>query len=238
MGRESSWSVSELTETAAHGDQRNQPVSGRNRRDGLGPEAFDHLLGWLAADREQAGEAYEHIRRKLLKFFQWRGLSEAEELADRTIDRVSRKVEEGAHRGDSDPSGFFYGVARNILREHRAEGSRSYLALRELSAKASRETEAGVPSQEDADAAREDRLRCLEACLSRLSVEARELIVAYYQGHKREKIENRRALASRLGIPMNALWIRSHRLRLQLEVCIEECVSQGAGAKSIDKKSH
>jgi hypothetical protein len=60
--------------------------------------AFDRMLAELDPDRERAGEKYEQIRQKLMKFFQWRGCSSsaAEEHTDRTIDRVARKVEEGA----------------------------------------------------------------------------------------------------------------------------------------------
>ena len=57
-------------------------------RPGLGGAAFEQLLSVLDADRDRAGERYEVIRRKLLKFFEWRGCQRPDELADQTIDRV------------------------------------------------------------------------------------------------------------------------------------------------------
>ena len=193
-------------------------------RDGVRGETFERLLEWLDPDRARAGEIYEAIRCKLLKFFEWRGLPEAGELADRTIDRVARKVEGGELRSGSEPSSFFYGVARNILKEHWAELGQRRRASQELGATAVRTTE---------DLPMERRLSCLDSCLSRLSPHSRELILGYYRGSRKEKIENRKALAEHLGIPMNALWIRSHRLRLTLESCIEKCLQDTRPTKSI-----
>jgi len=48
------------------------------------------------------------------------------------------------------------------------------------------------------------------------------LILRYYQGEQRAKIENRRALAERLGLTINALRIRASRIRSRLEACVIE----------------
>jgi DNA-directed RNA polymerase specialized sigma24 family protein len=205
-------------------------MQGRDR-DGVPAETFDRLLEWLDRDRGRAGEIYEALRRKLLKFFEWRGVSEAAELTDRTIDRVGRKVEEGGLRQGGEPSSFFYGVAQNILKEHWAELAQRRRVAQELNATTVRGSGPFSPAE---DLSLERRLSCLDLCLSRLSPRSRELILGYYRGSKREKIENRKALADRLGIPMNALWIRSHRLRLTLELCIEKCLRGSERVKSID----
>lgn len=197
-------------------------------RDDARGETFDRLLEWLDSDRDRAGERYEAIRRKLVKFFEWNGIAEATELADRTFDRVGRKLLEGGLRETDDPSAFCQGVARNILKEHWADVSRRRRAEQHSGAGQS----SGSPAAEDSRSM-ERRLVCLERCLSRLSAQSSELILAYYRGSRIEKIENRKALARRLGIPMNALWIRSHRLRMTLEQCVEKCL-RGPSMKSID----
>ena len=77
------------------------------------------------------------------------------------------------------------------------------------------------------DVEREDhdeKLKCLDKCLSKLSAENREIIVGYYKGEKREKIENRNLLAETLGVPNNALRNRAVRLREKLENCITNCL--------------
>ena len=71
-------------------------------------------------DRDQAGQKYEDIRRRLIRIFIHRGCITAEDLADETINRVARKVREvrdNYNPGD-DPALYFYGVARNVYREY------------------------------------------------------------------------------------------------------------------------
>ncbi|HEY0047746.1 MAG TPA: hypothetical protein VGB68_00565, partial [Pyrinomonadaceae bacterium] len=57
----------------------------------INQENFDVLLNWLDRNREIAGQKYEKIRRRLIRIFLGRGCFEAEELADETINRVTRK---------------------------------------------------------------------------------------------------------------------------------------------------
>jgi hypothetical protein len=64
---------------------------------------FDALLSWLDADRERAALRYEQIRSRLIRIFICRGSPVAEELADRTIDRVMRKIAEIAETFSGDP---------------------------------------------------------------------------------------------------------------------------------------
>ena len=71
---------------------------------------------------------------------------------------------------------------------------------------------------------KELKLHCLDDCLKDLPTENREIIVGYYQGEKREKIENRERLAAKLGVPNNALRNRAVRLRDKLESCIRDCL--------------
>src|SRR5262245_37324305 len=87
------------------------------KENSLTDKNFSRLLIWLNADYEVAGEVYEQIRRKLIKIFRHRGSRIPEELADATIDRVSRKVQEIADTYEGDPATYFYGVAQNIYLE-------------------------------------------------------------------------------------------------------------------------
>jgi DNA-directed RNA polymerase specialized sigma24 family protein len=70
---------------------------------------------------------------------------------------------------------------------------------------------------------KEQRLDCLDRCLQELKPEQRDLIVEYYADDRRQKIERRRELATRLGITMNALGIRAFRIRDGLMACVESC---------------
>jgi hypothetical protein len=64
--------------------------------------------------------------------------------------------------------------------------------------------------------------------LDKLEVENRKLMLGYYEGEGREKIENRLELARKLKIPLNALRIRVHRIKRTLEECIAECLQTAA----------
>ncbi len=176
--------------------------------------AFDSLLAWLDADREQAGMKYEQIRRRLIKIFTCRGRADADELADETINRVTLKAQELSKDYDGDPSLYFYGVAQKVFLE----------SLRK------RPAPAFVPppppptaSETDED---EAEYECLESCVGQLPPDSRELVIEYYQNDRRAKIDHRKELAARLGIAPNALRIRAHRIRLTLQRCVEACLAQ------------
>jgi DNA-directed RNA polymerase specialized sigma24 family protein len=77
-----------------------------------------------------------------------------------------------------------------------------------------------VPSSEE----RELEFECLDKCLEKLTARNRDLILEYYRDEETGKIEHRKALASRLGIGLNALRIRAHRIRGNVETCVFECL--------------
>jgi DNA-directed RNA polymerase specialized sigma24 family protein len=183
--------------------------------------AFDLLLGALDPDREKAGERYEALRRKLIRLFTWRGCLDAELCADETLDRVGRRIGEGA--SVPDVAGFCHGVAINVLREHWRSPERRTTPLDTLPVPLGPQTDPALLGREsDARHAREARLRCLELCVGRLDPAARALLTRYHSGAP-PAWERRAALARDLGLPLNALRIRAHRLRAALARCIEGC---------------
>ncbi len=84
----------------------------------LTQEAFDALLAWLDPDREAAALKYETVRLRLIKIFACRGCSEAEDLADETINRVTSKLPEIQASYTGEPARYFYGVANKIHLEY------------------------------------------------------------------------------------------------------------------------
>lgn len=72
----------------------------------------------------------------------------------------------------------------------------------------------------------EPEYRCLEHCLEQLLPENRDLVVRYYQQERQAKIDHRKMLASELGIAVNALRLRAHRIRLTLQRCVLDCLDQ------------
>ena len=83
----------------------------------LTPTAFDRLLQALDSDRDRAALAYEQLRRRIVGLMRWWGALPAEELADQTLDRVARKLEEGAPIQPGSFGAYVRGVARMIFYE-------------------------------------------------------------------------------------------------------------------------
>ena len=175
----------------------------------LSQESFDGLLKWLSPNRDQAGQIYEEIRQRLIRIFTSRGCSEAEDLADETMNRVARKLPEIGETYCGEPARYFYAVANNVHLEF----------LR-------RKTFTEFPIVADDSSEVEARFRCLEKCLNTLNAENRELVIQYYQDDKQAKIDHRKLIAKRLGIARNALRIRACRIRASLLKCVEECLGK------------
>ena len=181
---------------------------------GLTPDQFEALLAQLHPDRERAGEIYETIRRKLVRLFEWRGCAYPEDLADVTFNRVARRLAEGVELRATHSHGYFYGVAHLVYKEVLRGAAREHRAL---------EGGEWPPASLEDDEPTDERLECLRHCLRQLPGDQRNLVLRYHQGEN--NIRNRQALADQMGIPMNALRIRVHRVRRKLEACVHGCLS-------------
>ncbi|MFN0085601.1 MAG: hypothetical protein ACKVX9_09455 [Blastocatellia bacterium] len=179
-------------------------------------EALARFLACLDADAERAGEKYEAIRLRLMKFFDWRGAHFPEECADVTINRVIRKLDGGEELQDLET--YCLGVARLVFLETLKHPQRRHIGLEEAPV-------ITAPAVEEEES---DQNRCFHRCLGELPPDSRRLVLHYYQDERRDKINNRQAMADRLGIPLNALRNRVQRIRDRLERCIEQCLSEGA----------
>ncbi|MGE0128354.1 MAG: RNA polymerase sigma factor [Blastocatellales bacterium] len=174
----------------------------------LTSEALAKFLACLDQDSERAGDKYESIRLALVKFFDWRRAPFPEELADESLNRVIRKIDEGESLRDVQT--YCHGVARLVLLESLKRPDSRRADIEELDQVAAPEPEIKT----------DERLARFERCLRELPAESRRLILQYYQDERRLKINNRLSLAERLGIPLNALRRRAQRIRDKLEECV------------------
>lgn len=182
----------------------------------LTQEAFDKLLLSFGDDRDSGGQKYLEIRGNLIRFFEWRGCPFPEDHADETINRIAKRVFEGEQI--QNPAGYAMGVARLLVLEIVKGRHREQLAMNEITTTT---TEAYTDTDDG-----EDRIECLRHCLTGLSTENRQLITDYYEGEKGDKIQNRKKLVEKLGIPVNTLRMRALRLRDRLQVCVEDCMAK------------
>lgn len=189
--------------------------------------ALERLLDRLDPDRERAGERYESLRQTLVKFFDWRGAAAPDDCADETLDRLIRKLDEGAHI--EEVGRYAHGIARLVLLEQMRDPLPRAALLEDVpSAPALVVAPAPVPVLDTEIDARD----CFDACLATLPADSRELILRYYVDERRAKIDARVELAKSLGITSAALRSRAQRVRDRLERCCGRCL-QG-GLKSVD----
>jgi len=178
----------------------------RNPAEGwVNAAAFDQFLCWLGPDPESAGQKYESIRGRLIMMFRARKCVFAEDLADVTFERVARKLTKLTTEFSGDPARYFYGVAKKIYLEYQ----------RGLTTAASTTENVAAANAEEQNL--ENRLDQLEEALNLIPKADRELVLKYYAGTRRQKIEQRRALAEELGIGANALRLRVFRIRSQIK---------------------
>ena len=178
----------------------------------LTPESFTQLLNWLDSDYQRAAEKLLNIRDRLIKLFAVRGVRDAEGLADETVDRVARKIDQSIEPYVGDPANYFYGVARHLMMESaRARDKRSPLDV----------VLTGVIG--NASASEQQQITCLDKCLAQLPQSDRDLVLRRYDAAGGKKLD-RDQLAQSLGISPNALRIRVHRIRQTLKKCIESCL--------------
>lgn len=187
--------------------------------------SFDDLLDWLGPD---PGRQYEIIRAGLIRIFISKGFSDAEDLADETIDRVAKKVPEIREGYEGEKARYFHGVARNIIHEARRRKEIGTDKLPEGSTPLTRTS---------------DKYDCLLGCLRLLPAQKRELILDYYLYEGKDKVECHRRMAEELEISVGALRTRAHHIRRDLEKCVLQCAKnlmskQKTSLRALLKRGH
>jgi DNA-directed RNA polymerase specialized sigma24 family protein len=182
------------------------------------PEDFEEVILWLGSapdgaappNRDRGVEKYEKIRQRIIRIYGTRGCSRADEIADKALDRFAVKTKKLRQRYKGDPALYVYAIAKRVHHE----------ILREES-----QTITPPPPARDDPAEVELRHAWLEHCLKLLKPESRDLILRFYHGEKREKIENRKRLAEELGITSRALSLRALHIRQKLYDCVKGYLS-------------
>ena len=181
--------------------------------------AFRRLLAWLDGGVDSQGETYLEMRRRLIAYFDRQNSASPDELADETFNRVANTLEQSTI-AVTPPARYCSAVARFVFLEDVRRRESAHVSA------AARADRLATTSRDDATggfAIREQRLECVDRCLHALDPAQRGLIVEYYSGVGREKVDRRRGLAARLGITMPALSSRASRIRDLLERCVAQC---------------
>jgi DNA-directed RNA polymerase specialized sigma24 family protein len=185
-------------------------------------------LAWLDEGVCSDGERYLEIRRRLVQYFDRRGCAAADELADETLNRAARKLAELGQIANVAPAQYCYVLARFVFLEYIRRPGHKESEFDDASRPTLESGHTALPHDfESPGAERERYLAGLSRCLQKLAPADHQLIIEYYQGDKRAKIEKRSELATRYGLTLNALSVRACRIRNKLEQCVKKSTNGG-----------
>lgn len=190
--------------------------SGKNGEWSLTPEAFDKLLAAFSDDRDEAARQYQALRIKLIRFFEWRSVTLADDRTDEVFNRVARRIEEGQQVDNV--VAYSFRVAYLVFLETIKEPE-----LIDFDPDTMQPPSIDPQFEDDED---ERRHRCLERCLAALTTTNRKLMLSYFSEAGRAKIELRKKWAEQLKISLDALRIRVFRMRKDLRNCVSDCMDQ------------
>ena len=169
-----------------------------------------NALQKFSAALERAGVEYSSLHRTQTAYFAARGCgADSDALADVTLDRIARKID----RGEKVRNFFTYAraFANLVYKEYLKDRKKFMEAAREL---AYLRGEIVQEIEEEPDL----RRRCQKSCLGELSKQNRELMTDYYVRGVASSV-----LAEELGLLIETLRTRIHRLKLRLKKCLEDC---------------
>lgn len=192
----------------------------------LTQQAFNKLLSQINPNLEIAALKYNEIYQKTVNFFECKDCNFSEDYADEVVKRVITKIDEGEVIASENMGKYFYSVAQNVLKEYRRKKQRQPQSLEDLPVSNNLSIDPHeVEQQAEQTKQKEKQLECLDMCLQKMEPNDSELIYLYYQHRGREGIQNREAIAQKMGISITNLRVKMHRLREKLEQCVNNCLT-------------
>ncbi|MGA2220052.1 MAG: sigma-70 family RNA polymerase sigma factor [Terracidiphilus sp.] len=181
----------------------------------------DSFLRLLDPDPRIAQQPFDHLRRKLIFYFQRKNLSpKSEDLADETIFRVLKELREMGpaavnERTEEDLTKFTSVVARNVASEGRRR--RMWGADTEQFPEGVNGDEISSSREPDPEASfrAKERWELVQTCLRSLPMSDRELFVPYYLDESTVRDE----MAQSQGLTIDGLRTRIHRIMNRVREC-------------------
>jgi len=180
----------------------NQPAGASNAGPAVQPATLSRsqLLAVFDANAGRAEEKYLELFHKLVRYFEWNRRSNPEDLAQEALKRGLKRLQQGQKITAENPDSYFFGVARNLIRE--SWNSRLEEELPDY------ENEAPPPSFHNLH--RAEQLVFLRECLREVSRDDLQMLMAYVDGDGEE-------WARKAGMPPATMRSRIHRIRKRLE---------------------
>ena len=162
------------------------------------------LLAILDPDPRRAEEKYRELHQKLTRYFEWNRQTDPEDLAQEALKRGFGRLQEGQKITVDDPAGYFFGIARNLLRERGS--SRKTEELDDSHLARSQPLFRGLD--------RSEQLVFLKECLRKLSPDDFSLLTAYVEGEME-------SWGKEAGVSPGTVRMRIHRIRKRLELLMD-----------------
>ena len=166
-------------------------------------DSFARLMMRLEPASADPHGAYIKCRQRMIKYFQWKGCEDAENLADETLVRLVRKDREGVQIEAENPYSYVYGIAAHVVQEYLRHKKRDEDIRQNW--KPSSRTNAPY-------------FGCKRQCFERLPLDKRELLLRYYGSS-----DSAEEIAEKMGISLNSLRLRVCRIKLELQECYKQC---------------
>ncbi|HWS99290.1 MAG TPA: hypothetical protein VN256_03385 [Pyrinomonadaceae bacterium] len=184
-------------------------------RQNVSEEALARFFECLTPNPDEVGHRYHCLHKKLVAFFNMRGISDPLSAADETIDRAAIKIAAGAPVPDVNR--YCCGIARNIAKERMRLMQREASAFRNF-----------IENLADSSEEQVERIyQVLKPCFEQLDAEDQKLLAAYCQVQRGSaRIEHRRRLAETMKMTMLALRMRVTRLRKTLTDCVNSTLKE------------
>ncbi|HEU4712098.1 MAG TPA: hypothetical protein VFS76_11065 [Pyrinomonadaceae bacterium] len=170
----------------------------------LEQNSFDELFSLLEPQGLSTESRFTLCRRKLVKFFVWRHCTDPDSLADETIVRLLKNVDQGTKISGDNPYSYVYAIAIHVFQEHTR-----------LKSKTTSLTDVAELPQVSISAAVDG---CGALCLKELAPEKRELLARYYLDS-----DDRNDTADEQFATINALRLRIYRIKQELKRCRQKC---------------
>src|SRR5258707_4841575 len=139
----------------------------------LTQRAFDQLLNWLDEGRNSDGQKYLEMRERLVAYFDRKNCCDPDDLADQTLNRVGRRLEEEGITTSESPARYCYIVARFVFMESLRDAQKDIALRQEIRPPPPYDN--GFAFSESAEK-QERTLNCLEQCTAKLDYSQREII--------------------------------------------------------------
>ncbi len=189
------------------------------------PEAFSRLLHWLDGGNDSQGVRYEVMRQRLMQYFDRKNCQSP--LADETLQRVMKWLDEHNKTLDEEPAKVCFNTVRFVFHEYLRKQGNTPVTLTALPpARKPMTNPVRVADLQAEKNEHERQLQCLEKSAQKLAADDRDLIVRYYYGEQRVKLDNRKLLANEFGLTANALVIKACRIRDKLRGCVTNCLCE------------